>query len=53
MGKRKSQKQMYAEVCEMNRRIIKDMMKDPLYIPSSLDLELYNQNEYKTNRKYE
>ena len=51
MGKKKNQKKIHAEVCEMNRRIIKDRMKDSLYIPSSLDLVLYNQNEYKANRK--
>ena len=51
MAKRKKIKQIRAEVCEMNRNIIKQKLKDPLYIPSDLELYLYNQNEYKANRK--
>ena len=51
MKKRKSEKQLTAEIREMNRRIIKEKLKDPLYIPGELDLELYNEGEYKANKK--
>ena len=36
---------------EMNRRIIKDKMKDSMYVPNWLDELLMDAGEYKANRK--
>lgn len=42
---------LHLKINEMNRRIIKERMKDPLYIPNSIDEWLMNTGEYKANRK--
>ena len=36
---------------EMNRRIIKEKMKDSMYVPNSIDELLMDAGEYKANRK--
>lgn len=48
--KPKHWKQLLA-VHEMNRKIIKGKMKNPLYIPDLLDEHLMDQGEYKANKK--
>lgn len=42
---------LHLKINEMNRRIIKNKMKNPLYIPNSIDEWLMNAGEYKANRK--
>ena len=39
------------EVNEMNHRIIKDRMKNSLYVPGPFDEMLLDSGEYKANRK--
>ncbi len=36
---------------ELNRRIIKEKMKDSTYVPNSIDELLMDAGEYKANRK--
>ena len=43
--------QTHLEVMEMNRRIIKEKMKDSMYVPNFIDERLMDQGEYKANRK--
>lgn len=50
-GTTSKQWKLHLEVMEMNRRIIKEKMKDPLYIPNWLDERLMDAGEYKANRK--
>ena len=38
-------------VNELNRKIIKEKMKNPLYIPDEIDKLLMDAGEYKANRK--
>lgn len=42
---------MHLMISEMNRRIIKDKMKDPMYVSDWLDELLMDAGEYKANRK--
>lgn len=42
---------LHLEVEEMNKKIIRDKMKDPLYIVDDLDKALLNSGEYKKNKK--
>lgn len=39
------------DIVEMNHRIIKEKMKDPLYIPNEIDNLLLEQGEYKNKKK--
>ena len=36
---------------EMNRRIIKEKMRDSMYVPDLIDKLLMDSGEYKANRK--
>ena len=42
---------MHWEVVEMNHRIIKERMKDPLYIPNAIDNLLLQEDMYRKKRK--
>ena len=41
----------HLQIMEMNKEIAKKKMKNPLYIPWSLDYIFLNDSEYKTNKK--
>ena len=43
--------QTHLEVVEMNRRIIKEKMKDSMYVPDWLDERLMDWGEYKANKR--
>jgi hypothetical protein len=43
--------QQHLAINEMNRRIIKEKMKDSMYVPNWLDEHLMDAGEYKANRK--
>lgn len=39
------------EIADMNRRIIKKKMEDPMYVTDWLDEYLMDSGEYKANKK--
>ena len=41
----------HLEVVEMNHRIIREKMKNKLYIPNAIDWHLLEQGMYKANRR--
>lgn len=41
----------HLKIMEMNKEIAKKKMKNPLYVPWSLDYIFLNDSEYKTNKK--
>lgn len=43
--------QRHLAIGEMNRRIIKEKMKDSMYVPNWLDELLMDAGEYKANRR--
>jgi len=42
---------LHWEIVEMNHRIIKDKMKDPLYVPNAIDDLLLEQDMYRKRKK--
>ena len=43
--------QQHLAIDEMNRRIIKEKMKDSMYVLNPIDERLMDAGEYKANRK--
>ena len=43
--------QRHLAIDEMNRKIIKEKMKDSMYVLNSIDVRLMDAGEYKANRK--
>ena len=42
---------LHWEIVEMNHRIIRERMKNPLYIPNAIDEHLLDQDMYRKKKK--